>query len=212
LHRTWAKCNHCNKTFTTAEAKVEQLRDHILYHCTDVPKEVREQWEQRAAKGRSKSMSGEKAVAAGVKRTRQSDIRRALPSRDWELTDNEVEEVNHHFLRFLVTSNVAFNAVDNPHLHAALAKLRPQYQLPSPYTFRVQLLEQEYLGVIAKLKEKIGWSQNLTLAVDGWTDALKRSIFAFVLQFPDRTAHLLASRQAFADKHIGEFIAGVYTV
>ena len=73
---------HCSKTFTAAEAKVKQLRDHILYHCPDVPKDIREQWEHQAAKGCGKSMSGEKAVAAGVKRTRQSDIRRALPSRD----------------------------------------------------------------------------------------------------------------------------------
>lgn len=59
-----------------------------------------------------------------------------------------------------------------------------------------------------KLRVKLDTSDNLTLAVDGWTDALKRSIFAFVVQFKDRTTRLLETREASLDKHTGEFMAG----
>jgi hypothetical protein len=147
-------------------------------------------------------------VVAGVKRkAKQQDIRRHLPHSSWALTASEQQEVNFHLLRFIVTANLAFVQANNPHLHAALAKLRPQYNVPSPSTFN-QLLDQEYLAVMIKLKDKISSSQNMTLSVDAWTDAMKRSIIAFVLQFPDRTARLLESCEASIDKHTGEFLAG----
>lgn len=148
-------------------------------------------------------------MLTGVKRkSKQQDIRRHLPSRDWGLSASEQQDVSFHLLRFAVTANLAFHQLDNPHLHAALTKLRPQYGVPSPSIFSQTLLEQEYQGVMIKLKQKISSSQNLTLTVDGWSDAMKRSIIAFVLQFPDRTARLLESREASIDKHTGEFLAG----
>lgn len=185
------------------------LRNHILSECSQVPQETKEYWQQQFAGQQASSTSGEAAVVAGVKRkAKQQDMRRHLPHSSWALTASEQQEVNFHLLRFIVTANLAFVQANNPHLHAALVKLRPQYNVPSPSTFSQVLLDQEYLAVMMKLKDKISVSQNITLAVDGWSDAMKRSIIAFVLQFPDRTARLLESHEASIDKHTGEFLAG----
>jgi hypothetical protein len=92
-------------------------------------------------------------------------------------------------------------------LHAALAKLHPQYSVPSPTAFTL-LLDREYLVVMEKLRAKLRDSHNLTLSLVGWTDACKRFILAFVVQFSDRTMRLLESRELSPDKHTGEYLAG----
>lgn len=173
LKRSGAKCKHCSTEIPVTKATVAALRKHILQECDDVPKETKERWQQEFAGLQASSTSGEEAVLAGVKRKAQADIRRHLPHSSWGLTAAEQQEVHFHLLRFAVTANLAFIQMDNPHLHAALTKLRPQYKLPSPSTFSQTLLGQEYLGVMMKLKDKISVSQNLTLALDGWTDAMK---------------------------------------
>jgi hypothetical protein len=123
------------------------------------------------------------------------------------LTESERESVSYDLLRFAVTSNLGFKQFNNVHLHAALAKLHPQYSVPSPTAFTL-LLDCEYLVVMEKLRAKIRDSKNLTLSLAGWTGACKRSILAFVVQFPERTMRLLESRELSPDKHTGEYLAG----
>jgi hypothetical protein len=174
-----------------------------------VPADVRKYWLDEFSSKQASSTAGEQAVIAGVKRKaqQQHDIRRSLPSKAWDLSSTEQEDVSYHLLRFAVTANLGFRQLNNVHLHAALSKLRPQYNPPAPTTL-TRMLDQEYLGVMAKLKQKISQSQNLTLSLDGWTDACKRAIIAFVLMFPDRTICLLESREVSLEKHTGEFLAG----
>ena len=171
------------------------MKKHILKDCKTVP-DVRQHWLGVFSSKQASSTAGEQAVLSGVKRKaqHQQDIRRHLASRDWDLTESERESVSYDLLRFAITSNLGFKQFNNVHLHAALAKLRPQYSVPSPTAFTV-LLDREYLGVMEKLRVKISNSQNLTLSLDGWTDACKRSILAFVLLFPDRTQFLAQQQQ-----------------
>ena len=173
------------------------MKKHILKDCKTVPQDVRQHWLGVFSSKQASSTAGEQAVLSGVKRKaqHQQDIRRHLGSRDWDLTPSEKEGVSFDLLRFAVTSNLGFKQFNNVHLHAALAKLRPQYNVPCPSSFTV-LLDREYLGVMEKLRVKISNSQNLTLSLDGWTDACKRSILAFVLLFPDRTQFLAQQQQA----------------
>lgn len=206
--RPGAKCNHCPAEFGHKAATAEALRQHIIKDCKSVPQDVRQYWVGVLSSKQASSTAGEQAVLSGVKRkAHQQDIRRHLSSRDWALTASEQEEVSFHLLRFGVTANLAFTQFNNVHFHAALAKLRPQYHLPAPTTF-TRLLEREYLGVMEKLRIEISQSENLTLSLDAWTDAMKRSIFAFVLMFPDRTIRLLESREISLDKHTSELLAG----
>jgi hypothetical protein len=207
--RPGAKCKHCQQEIEPRAATVEYLKKHILKDCTTVPQDVRQHWLDVFSSKQASSTAGEQAVLAGVKRKaqHQQDIRRHLASRDWDLTESERESVSYDLLRFAVTANLGFKQFNNVHLHAAFAKLRPQYRVPSPTAFTM-LLDREYLGVMEKIRVKIRDSQNLTLSLDCWTDACKRSILAFVLQFPDRTLRLLESRELSLDRHTGELLAG----
>lgn len=70
--------------------------------------------------------------------------------------------------------------------------------------------ESDYLAVKAKMKAKIDNSEreSLTLTVDGWTNARKQSVLAFVLLFPDGTSVLLETKELYAESHTAETVAG----
>jgi hypothetical protein len=176
------------------------LKKHILKDCKTVPEHVRQHWLGVFSSKQASSTAGEQAVLGGVKRKaqHQQDIRRHLASRDWDLTESERESVSYDLLRFAVTSNLGFKHFNNVHLHAALAKLRPQYSVPCPTAFTV-LLDREYLGVMEKLRVKISNSQNLTLSLDGWTDACKLPVMnplaQTVLQQQQQLARLQQQNQ-----------------
>ena len=55
------------------------------------------------------------------------DIRALLPPSAAQLKPQHLVSVAEHLLRFLVTSNVSFKAVENPPLHVALDVLRLGY-------------------------------------------------------------------------------------
>jgi hypothetical protein len=124
--RPGAKCKHCKHEIPHVKATSENLNKHILKECTAVPKDDKEYWFEHYSSKQASSTAGEQAVLTGVKRkSHQLDmyIRRALPSKDWQLTAAEQEEVSYHMLRFAVTANLGFRQFNNPHLHAALNKL-----------------------------------------------------------------------------------------
>lgn len=213
-HRPGAKCKHCQQQFTPKEATPNALLKHITSACQRVPKEIKQKWQLHAAGPQASSRAGERAVLAGKRKLVQLDVGRYMggsgdidpPS--WQLTDEEKQDISFSLLRFAVTADVAFTQMgNNPHLAYALHKMRPHYQLPSATTWAV-LLDKEYHGVLSKLLAKINMSDNLTLALDAWTDARKRSIIAFVVLFKDRTSRLLETREVSLDRHTGEFIAG----
>jgi hypothetical protein len=198
--RPGAKCKHCQQEIEPKAATVENLKKHILKDCKTVPEHVRQHWLGVFSSKQASSTAGEQAVLSGVKRKaqHQQDIRRHLASRDWDLTESERESVSYDLLRFAVTSNLGFKQFNNVHLHAALAKLRPQYSVPCPTAFTV-LLDREYLGVMEKLRVKISNSQNLTLSLDGWTDACKLPVMnplaQTVLQQQQQLARLQQQNQ-----------------
>jgi hypothetical protein len=196
--RPGAKCKHCQQEIEPKAATVENLKKHILKDCKTVPEHVRHSTGWVCSPASRPAAPRESRLCLVVSSARPNT------SRDWDLTESERESVSYDLLRFAVTSNLGFKQFNNLHLHTALAKLRPQYSVPCPTAFTV-LLDREYLGVMEKFRVKISNSQNLTLSLDGWTDACKRSILAFVLLFPDRTMRLLESRELSLDRHTGRW-------
>lgn len=184
--------------------------------CPEVSEEIRQHWAQQAAVGQDSSTAGEEAAAAGVKRkavglpqARQTDIRRRFSCKANQLTSIETTEVRRAVLRCFVCHNIPFDVVNSPHLARALEMLRPGFLLPGATTFKNKYLYQEYQGVVLKRSRRIEESENLTLSLDGWTDANKRSIFVFMLIFPeDREPALLETRDVSVIIHSAENLAG----
>jgi hypothetical protein len=219
--RTGAKCKHCGKVINAKQAKVEELFKHIQ-QCTGktLTPERRLYWQQQQAGAAATSTAGEDAAAAGKKRKTssqlsstgtQSRVDAHMGSRLTALSASAQEEINLALLRWAACSNIPFRAFDSPHLAAAIRVLRPGYQAPSPTLFRSSLLPKEYSAVMTKVQFKIKVAQNLTLAVDAWTDRRKRSVVAFLVHLPDRSCFLLETREASLDSHTGEYMAGTCT-
>jgi hypothetical protein len=225
VNRPGAKCKHCPRTFTPSQAKKESLLKHITQECTKVPKDVRDKWLAAAADGLDQCTDGEDAVQLGKRvrdsvgsssssssSSRQLDLRRFgighNAQRKEALTKDEKQRADSSLLRYMVCHNVPFSSVDSPHLAQCLATLCPSYKLPSPTTLKEKLLPAEYAAVVIKQRAKIAKSQNLTMALDGWTDQQKRAILAFVVLFPDRTATLLETQDVSDIIHSAENVAG----
>lgn len=201
-------CKHCNTSFTEQQATNPNLIKHIVSECSQCPSETRQKWQLAHAGAQATSNSGETAVQAGVKRKRQTTLDSTIATQAHQLTKALKLAVDFHLLRWAICNNIPFRAFNDVHFFAALNGLRPHYQVPSPTTFKEKLLQQEYLGVMCKLQNRIARAQNLTLSGDGWTNAAKHSVVAFTLQFPDRTSALLEVRDVSADKHTAELLAG----
>eukprot|EP00775_Hariotina_reticulata_P003312 gene3312-3588_t len=211
------QCKHCLKHYSASAAKIEDLRQHILFDCNSVPDAIRKKWVSVYSQGLTDKKDGEVAAAEGkVGRKRKAatagssgnyTIQRWLPGMQQQLKKGEVEQVSEHLTRWSVMHNIPSRAFERPHFLSAVTVLRPGTCLPSSTTFRGPLLTKEFLAVKAKLKEKIQASENLTLTVDGWTNARKQSVLAFVLLFPDRTSMLLETKELSAESHTAETIA-----
>ncbi|KAF6256165.1 hypothetical protein COO60DRAFT_1640929 [Scenedesmus sp. NREL 46B-D3] len=215
--RTGAKCNHCNTTFTAAQAKKETLWVHITQHCTAVSPEKRQHWQRELA--RQQASTAVDTAAAGVKRkpasqlakpsSKQSAIDKFVANKRWEVTPADSQRAHEEFTRFFVTAGIPFAAANNQHLRQALDILWPRYQLPSATVMGTSLLDKEYAAVTAELLHKVEGSENLTIAVAAWAGHLKRPVFAFVLLFPDGATRLLHTEEASAAEHDHMYIAGM---
>jgi hypothetical protein len=183
------------------------LVDHVLHKCTKADGAVQLAVLNKQA-SRVLTNSNSTAAATGL----QQDIRTKLGgSKLTQLSSDERQAAAEHFMRFLITSNVAFQAMGNPHLIKGLQVLRRGYVPPSPTTFRTVLLVREYARCIAQLYTmlKDDSINNLTVSADCWTDQMRRSILAILVLLPDGTARLLEARDVSGDSHTGVFIAGV---
>ena len=201
-------CKHCSTHFTAQLATVANLIKHIVSDCSNCPCDTRQTWQLAHAGAQATSTNGEAAVQAGVKRKRQTTLDSTMATQALQMTKMQRQAVDFHLLRWAICNNIPFQAFNDVHFFAAINGLRPHYQVPSPTTFKEKLLQQEYLGVMCKLQDRIARAQNLTLSGDGWTNAAKHSVVAFTLQFPDRTSALLETRDVSADKHTAEMLAG----
>ena len=79
----------------------------------------------------------------------------------------------------------------------------------SALTQTIQLL---YAGAKVEQDEYLQAQKSCTIGADGWTDARKRSIFAFTAVTPGRDAFLLDTQDLSIIKHTASAVAGACTV
>jgi hypothetical protein len=70
-------------------------------------------------------------------------------------------------------------------------------------------LPAEYASIHQQLKQRLDDVPDVTLALDGWTSPRKESIYSFIIILPDRTSHIRATFEISAERHTGEYIAGM---
>jgi hypothetical protein len=187
--KRWAQqCNSCGFVIAAGSSTLPTLTRHVLHNCKEVdPAAQLDVINQEAAKVVTDS-SG-----AGAFKGVQRDIRTQLgSSKLLKLPASQQQTAAEHFMRFLITSNVSFQAMGNTHLIQGMQVLRPGYEPPSPTTFKTVLLLREYALCISKLHQLLKNDSiiNLTVSADCWTDQMRRSILAILVLLPDGTARL----------------------
>ena len=81
---------------------------------------------------------------------------------------------------YLVHSNSAFSASENPFFHEFTNSIHPSYIPPSHYLLSHTILESEAAHVNLEDLERIQAWRQLTLLYDGWEDILRRNIYGTV--------------------------------
>lgn len=207
------KCLRCSKTIPAGSAKLHALKKHVVHECRGITAEERLEVMREDAAAVVSTVEGSSTSAArsSGKRPlagRSSDIRTHFASSLTALAPSQRQTVSEHLLRWLVTSNIPFRAVASSHLQDALAVLRPGYAAPSPATFATTLLQREFHRVMVNQHDELQKAEYLTLAVDGWTDFCRRSLYACVVLLPDRSMRLLHVQDMSSDSHTAEHVAG----
>ncbi|PKK55940.1 hypothetical protein RhiirC2_801109 [Rhizophagus irregularis] len=89
--------------------------------------------------------------------------------------------------------------------------MRLGYVLPSRELLGDKLLNQETTRVNEKVKKIIEDSENLTLAIDRWTNPSGSSIYNYIILIPNRKQYLYALNDYSRNHHTGEFLASEIT-
>ncbi|GBC00250.1 hypothetical protein RclHR1_00380018 [Rhizophagus clarus] len=89
--------------------------------------------------------------------------------------------------------------------------MRPGYELPSSELLSGRLLNQETARINDNINNIIKNSENLTLALDGWTNLNGISIYNYIILTPNREQYLYALHDYSDDHYTGEFLADQIT-
>ncbi|CAG8736342.1 20171_t:CDS:2 [Cetraspora pellucida] len=84
------------------------------------------------------------------------------------------------------------------------------FYIPSnKLTLSTTILNQKISTVLIKINKELEYENNLTLALDGWSNSLEKSIYAFVVITPSRKQYIYAlideSSQSHTDNKTEEF-------
>ncbi|KAK7039668.1 DUF659 domain-containing protein [Favolaschia claudopus] len=178
-NRYFWKCDHCD---TPAGARIEGRDQRPIKHltvCTSVPDEIRKAAHLHlVAKGNvplqlSSSLLPE-MTTSGAARKGAGTLEGYV---DYAMTPVQKADADLKFFRFVVHSNSAFRIAHNPYLIAWVGSIRPTYEIPSRYVLSNRLLLSESSRVHLEEVERLKKRKMLTLLLDGWEDALRRSLY-----------------------------------
>ncbi|CAG8854860.1 44269_t:CDS:2, partial [Gigaspora margarita] len=102
---------------------------------------------------------------------------------------------------------ISFSIIENPFFIDLLYNLCPNYQPPSREVLSGRLLDQEYSRVTIKREVILNESENLTIALDGWTSPSGNSIYNFIILTPTHNKFLYSLKDFSMDSHTAEFLA-----
>ena len=95
--------------------------------------------------------------------------------------DNQI--LNKIALKFIISANLPFRAIDNPFLRSLVNYAsggKPECRLYSSDTMKYKLLNNFITKIKLNVFEKLRTSTEITIAMDGWTDITGKSIYAVI--------------------------------
>eukprot|EP00884_Botryococcus_braunii_P004753 jgi/Botrbrau1/14279/Bobra.0368s0011.1 len=165
--RTGVSCRYC--TFKTANSKVSVLVHHILESCPSVPRNVKDEVDEKAkalaTKQAQASQEGQPAeVQSGVKRKVEASIERSAPKSS-SLDSKAEETLDLRAVRFIVLCGCSFSILDSPWFYDFVTMLRPNYKPPGLAQLPGLLL-QEYRNVVDRVTKLLASASGITVVFD----------------------------------------------
>lgn len=96
-----------------------------------------------------------------------------------KMTTQEQSCIDTLLLQSLIDSGVPFSFVKNHFFCQFVNSLRISYHLPSCFMLTNSILPKEHAAVVLHNKEILSSMKSITISLDGWEDAQKRSVYAF---------------------------------
>ncbi|CAB5374377.1 unnamed protein product [Rhizophagus irregularis] len=119
--------------------------------------------------------------------------------------------ITRALVHVFICCGIPFSIIENPFFIEFLHKMRLGYESPTSELLSDRLLNQETAKINDKIKKIIKNSENLTLALDGWTNPNSVSVYNYVILTPDREQYLYALHDYLDNHHTGDFLAGQIT-
>ncbi|CAB5366112.1 unnamed protein product [Rhizophagus irregularis] len=205
-----AKCNYCRTYWPRGHPN--ELEDHLANNCREVPELVHSFYLGVVSArdfGREDTFS---SPENSKKRKTQVDQRELT---DWfestNINSQKKASITRALVRTFICCGIPFSIIENPFFIEFLHEMRPGYEPPTSELLSGKLLNQETARINDKIKEIIKNSENLTLALDGWTNPNGVSVYNYVILTPDREQYLYALHDYSGDHHTGDFLASQIT-
>jgi len=196
-----ATCHYCEKQYTRGKPNI--LEDHLTSECAFCPIEIRNEFLEIVA---NRTVENKKKSS---KKTKLDPQQSALSNfmESTKLTDARRDAINSALGRFFVTCAIPFAVADHPFFIEFCKQLRPAYDPPCRTTISTNILHSEAAIITIKIQKELQSEENITIALDGWTDPGNRQLYNFILMTPNRHEYLWAIEDVSSESITGEFLA-----
>ncbi|RIB14394.1 hypothetical protein C2G38_2195277 [Gigaspora rosea] len=114
-------------------------------------------------------------------------------------------KINKKLLDAVIYGNLSFNVVENLYLLDFLNEIAPNYDPPFADMLRVQVLNHSFSTYLARKFEVMESLTDITIALDGWQDMSKNSIYGF-MALKENQEHVLEIINLSANRHTATFL------
>uniref|UniRef100_U9SXD0 BED-type domain-containing protein n=1 Tax=Rhizophagus irregularis (strain DAOM 181602 / DAOM 197198 / MUCL 43194) TaxID=747089 RepID=U9SXD0_RHIID len=185
-----ARCHYCNQNWS--RGKPEILKSHLALYCKDVPLSIKSEYMEMLAIG---------STSTNRKQKLDTDSSAA------EIDADKKDKIDQALIRFFICCGIPFSTVGHPYFIDFVQSLCFAYNPPKRSSLSTTILNKETAIVLKKIKEELKYEKNLTLAVDGWSDLLERSIYAFIIITPGKRQYIHTLKDTSVYSHTGFFNA-----
>ncbi|KAF9455220.1 hypothetical protein BDZ94DRAFT_1205972 [Collybia nuda] len=189
--RWFMKCNYCRPEDQPIEHRDLRCLTHSVKveTCPNIPNDARKEGQrilmQKGGIEFTSISSDDESGSPGpaTKRAKGSSGKAVVPKGAMEsfidraMTVEEVDRANVCLLRFFVHGNVPLSASENPYFLKWTHSLRPSYSPATRYVLTERYLPAEEQRAISEDMERLVGRTNLTYLMDGWDDAMRRSVY-----------------------------------
>jgi Protein of unknown function (DUF 659)/BED zinc finger len=205
-----ATCHYCNKEWS--RGKPDILEDHLATECIYCSDNIHNDYLEIVSK-RIVANNKEKAVTSTIKKRKSETLLPQLKQTGLEdflestkLSDTRRNNINTALGRFFVTCSIPFAVADHPFFIEFCKQLRPAYEPPSRTTISNNILHSEAATITIKILKELQNEENITIALDGWTDPNNRNLYNFVLMTSNRHEYLWAIEDVSSESITGDFL------